>query len=371
MRPTYAEINLSHLKFNYLSIAKKVGKQVAVMPVVKADAYGHGMIECVKALLTLNPKPKYFGVALLEEALEFRRKFKDEKILIFGKIDPKYFKRILELKITPTFFELDQIQKYSEVAERMNRIGKFHLKVDTGMERVGIDSNDIIDYLHWIKNKKNLFLEGIYTHFATSDSKDKSFANYQLKKFNEVVSISKKIIPRIKYFHSANSGAIIDLSDSYFNMVRPGISLYGYYPSDETSESIELRPVMSIKSKFSFIKTVDENTSVSYGRIYFTKKKTKIGTLPIGYADGYNRLLSNAGKVIIKDKIFNVVGRVCMDQIMIDLEDENISYDDEVIVMGQGNSVKFDGADISKLIRTIPYEVCTSITKRVPRRYIY
>ncbi|MBM4175455.1 MAG: alanine racemase [Ignavibacteria bacterium] len=371
MRPTYAEINLSNLRHNYLSIAKKVGKNVHVMPVVKANSYGHGMIECVKALRKLNPKPEYFGVALLEEAIEFRNVFKSEKLLVFGKIDPEYFKFIINQNITPTFYELDQIEDFSKVCNQIRKIGKFHLKVDTGMGRVGVNHLEAEDYINWIKKQKNIFLEGIYTHFATSDARNKNFAFDQLEKFKKVRDIAKKEYPRIKYFHTSNSGAILDLPESYYDMVRPGISLYGYYPSDETTESVKLKPVMSLKTRISYTKSVEKGASISYGRIYTTDKQTNIATLPIGYADGYNRLLSNIGKAIIKNKIYNVVGRVCMDQIMIDLGDDNISNKEEVILIGSNGSQTFNATDISRLINTIPYEVCTSITSRVPRIYIY
>jgi alanine racemase len=371
MRPTYAEINLSNLQFNYLSIAKKVGNNVAIMPIVKADAYGHGMIECVKSLRKVNPKPQYFGVAFLEEAIEFRRAFKREKILVFGKIDPRYYRFVLKNNITPTFYEIDQIEKFAELCTRLNKVGCFHLKIDTGMGRVGVNYAEANHYIHCIKNEKKLFLEGIYTHFATSDSEDKSFAYKQLERFEKIRTFAKREIPSIKYFHTANSGAILDMPESYFDLVRPGISLYGYYPSDETSESIELKPVMSLKTKISYLKRVNKGTSISYGRIYTTKKETNIATLPIGYADGYNRLLSNKAKILIGKKMFDVVGRICMDQIMIDLGDDIFSCDEEVTLIGSSGEQKFDASDISRLINTIPYEVCTSITKRVPRKYIY
>lgn len=371
MRPTFAEINLSNLIFNYESIARRVGKAVNVMPVVKADAYGHGMIKCVEALLNAKPKPFFFAVALLEEALEFRKKFKYERILVFGKVNEPYFKKILIHNITPTFYELDLIEKYNHASKKLNVKGKFHLKIDTGMGRVGVSKNDLDEFVDLIKRCKNINLEGIYTHFATSDSKDKSFAYEQLNKFNQALGLLKQEIKNVKYFHCANSGAILDIPESYFNLVRPGISLYGYYPSNETSESIKLKPVMSIKTKLSFLKRVEAGTSISYGRTYFTKSRTQIGTLPIGYADGYNRLLSNKGKVIFNNKLFNVVGRVTMDQIMVDFEEENISYDDEIIVLGSTENVKFDANDISKIINTIPYEVCTSVSKRVKRKFVY
>ncbi len=371
MRPTFAEINLSNLIFNYQSIANKVGRNVIVMPVVKADAYGHGMIDCVKALLNTKPKPKYFAVALIEEAIEFKRKFPDVDVLVFGKILPEDFKIISKWRITPTVYDFPTLKSLSEFAKKKKIRIKFHLKIDTGMGRVGIQLNELEDYLNFIRENKSIQLEGIYTHFATSDARDKSFAFEQLEKFNIAIEITKSKIKDVKYFHAANSGAILDLPQAYFNMVRPGISLYGYYPSRETSESIPLKPVMSIKTKVSFLKWVNKDTSISYGRIYFTKERTQIGTLPIGYADGYNRLLSNRGKVIYRNKIYDVVGRVTMDQIMVNFGSDDISLDEEVIVLGSSESFKFDADDIAQLINTIPYEVCTSISKRVKRKFVY
>lgn len=371
MRPTFAEINLSNLVFNYQSIAKKVGQNVLVMPVVKADAYGHGMLKCVEALLRTNPKPRYFGVALVEEAIELKKKFPQTRVLVFGKIYRDDFSKILKYGITPTIYDFKTLQDISDYAKKNKTRISFHLKVDTGMGRVGIQLSEVEEFVDFISKNKSIYLEGVYTHFATSDAADKSFANTQLERFINAIEIVKKKIKNVKYFHAANSGAIIDLPESYFNMVRPGISLYGYYPSRETSESIPLKPVMTIKTKVAFLKWVEKGTSISYGRTYFTEKRTQIGTLPIGYADGYNRLLSNKGKVIYKNKLFNVVGRVTMDQIMVDFENEEVDLNEDVIVLGSQENVKFDADDISQIINTIPYEVCTSVSKRVRRKYTY
>lgn len=371
MRPTYAEINLSNLIFNYQSIAKRVGQKVLVMPVVKADAYGHGMIKCVEALLSVKPRPKYFGVALIEEAIELKRKFPKENVLVFGKIYPEDFKLVNAYQITPTIYDFVTLKNLAEYAKKNKIRIPFHLKIDTGMGRVGIQLSEVDEFAEFIKKEKSIQLEGVYTHFATSDSADKTFALTQLEKFNQAIEIIKRKIKNIKYIHAANSGAILDLPQTYFNMVRPGISLYGYYPSRETSESIPLKPVMSIKTKIAFIKWVDAQTSISYGRIYFTKEKTQIGTLPIGYADGYNRLLSNKGKVIYRGRLFDIVGRVTMDQIMVNFKNEDVNLDEEVIVLGSQENVKFDADDISQIINTIPYEVCTSISKRVKRKFVY
>ncbi len=371
MRPTFAEINLSNLIFNYQSIVKKVGSNVLVMPVVKADAYGHGMIECTKALLETRPKPLYFAVALIEEAIQLKRKFPELNVLVFGKIFPDDFRRLIKYNITSTVSDYSTLNKLIDFTIRNNSRLKIHLKIDTGMGRVGIQLDELDDFLDLIKKNKSIRLEGVYTHFATSDCKDKSFAKLQIEKFNIAIDKVKSKISNVKYFHAANSGAILDLPESYFDMVRPGISLYGYYPSRETSESFPLKPVMTIKTRIAHIKWVEPQTSISYGRTYFTDSRTQIGTLPIGYADGYNRLLSNRGKVIVNKKLYDVVGRVTMDQIMVNFKEDKISENDDVIVLGSQENVKFDADDIAQIIGSIPYEVCTSISKRVRRKFVY
>jgi alanine racemase len=215
---------------------------------------------------------------------------------------------------------------------------------------------------------ENLVIEGIYTHFATSDEKDKTYANLQFKRFTELIQALESIGIKIPIKHCANSGAILDLPQTYLDMVRPGIMLYGYHPSLEVLNKVELRPVMTLKSKVAFLKVVEPGTSISYGRRFITQKKTRIATIPIGYADGYNRLLTNRGKVLINGRIFPVVGTVTMDQIMVDvgLEDE-VKVGDDVILFGDSEITAWD---VAKLVGTIPYEVCCNVSARVPRVYL-
>lgn len=370
MRKTFAEINISNLIFNYLNIQEKVGQGVLVMPVVKADAYGHGMPECVKGLLTANPKPEYFAVALLEEAIEFKKHFK-ENVLCFGRVEKEYFKYLYKYNITPTFWNSKDIEDFNNFCKANNYKGNFHLEIDTGMCRTGIKPDEIENILSLLKIFNNIFPEGVFTHFASSDSNNKTFANKQLDLFKDIKEKILRKFPDVKYFHSANSGAILDMPGSYFNMVRPGISLYGYYPSEETTESVQLKPVMSVFTKYSHLKWVEKSTSVSYSHTYFTKSKSQILTLPVGYADGYNRLLSNRAKVIINNNFYPVVGRVCMDYIMVNIGKDIISADSQIILMGCSKNKKFDALDMSKIIKTIPYEICTSVSKRIKKVYKY
>jgi alanine racemase len=245
-----------------------------------------------------------------------------------------------------------------------------HVKVDTGMNRLGINSESALKFIEKLSHNKDFIIDGIYTHFATSDEKDKSFANLQLSRFKELLAELKKRKINYGLAHAANSGAILDMPESYFDMVRPGISLYGYYPSLETTESIKLEPVMSIISKVSSIKSINENDTVSYGRIFTASEKTKIISVPIGYADGFNRNLSNKTKAIIGGKYYNQVGRVTMDRIMFNVNFDKIKIGDKVILLGKSNGLAINAWDWGTILSTIPYEITCNISRRVPRIYV-
>ena len=238
------------------------------------------------------------------------------------------------------------------------------------MGRLGLDSNNSVEEIIKLSKIKNIIIDGIYTHFATSDEKSKLFANKQLERFTKVISELKKSNIHCGIIHAANSGAILDLSNSYFDMVRPGISLYGYYPSLETSQSIKLKPVMSLASKVSTIMEIRKDETIGYGRKFKAEKNMRTGTLPIGYADGLFRGLSNKIKVIIQDSIFNQVGRISMDRISIDLGNSKIKEGSKVLLLGKSKSHQITAWDWSKILNTIPYEITCSISKRVPREYI-
>ncbi len=247
-----------------------------------------------------------------------------------------------------------------------------HIKIDTGMGRVGVPFEKAISFIESVHKLDGIFLKGLYTHFATSDEKDKQYANLQFDRFQTIISQIKKKGIHIPLKHVANSGAILDMPETHLNMVRPGIMMYGYYPSNETTESVAIKPAMTFKSKVSYIKDVAENTSVSYGRKFITDKSTRIAALPVGYADGYNRLLTNKGIVTIQGEKFPVVGRVCMDLILVDLGDnKKIKVNDEVILFGKAEDNAFSVNEICSLLNTIPYEVTCWVSKRVPRKYIY
>lgn len=367
MRPTIAKINRSNLKFNFLNIKKKV-KKTKICAVVKADAYGHGMTECVKTLLSLeSKKPDYFAVALLEEAIEFRKAGFKEPVLVFAPVLKSEVNDYLKYKVLPTVFTEEHLSYLRETGKKNIRI---HIKIDTGMGRLGVSYNEAAAFIKKVSLDKQFIIDGIYTHFATSDEYDKSYALLQLERFKAIVDELKKSNVNYGLAHCANSGAILDMPDAYFDMVRPGIALYGYYPSDETSESIKLKPVMSLVTSVTNIKEVEPGQSISYGRKFIAKAKTRIATASVGYADGYVRGLSNKAEVIIKGKKYPQVGQVCMDRIMFDIgTNGSIKENDEVILLGKSKGLEITASDWAKMLNTIPYEITCNISKRVPRVY--
>ena len=374
MRPTYAVIDLSKLKSNFLNIRKKV-KKSRIMAVVKANAYGHGVNEIVGALQSLeDKKPEYYAVALADEAVELRKLKIKQQILVFEPLTKEESELIFRYNIIPTVFSDQHLQillhskRRNNIRQKDKRI-KIHVKIDTGMNRLGIKYNNAADFIEKINNNKNFLIDGIYTHFATSDEKDKTFAKLQLKRFNDLIADLKKRNIKFGLVHAANSGAILDMPDSYFDMVRPGISLYGYYPSLETSESIPLKPIMSIYSFVTSVKQIEKGETVSYGRLFTAKRRTKIISVPIGYADGFNRNLTNKATAIINGKIYKQVGRVTMDRIMFDVGNDDIKLNDKVTLLGKSNNLEITAWDWGKILNTIPYEITCNISGRIPRVY--
>ena len=369
MRLTRAEIKLSKLKFNYLNIRRKVSN-CPVMAVVKADAYGHGMIQIVTALESLaNKKPSYYGVALLEEGIELRKsKVTNSPILIFAPFKKEELNEIQKYQLIPTITSEQEIKDFGKI--NLNKKLKVHINIDTGMGRVGLPFEKAFDLIVKLSKVQNIIIDGIYTHFATSDEKNKKFALLQLKRFNEVIDKFKEAKIETGVIHAANSGAILDMPNTYFEMVRVGISLYGYYPSNETSESIKLKSVMSLVSAVASLNEVSKGTSISYGRKYRAKNNTKIISVSIGYADGIKRGLTNNMFCIIKNRKYPQVGTVTMDRIMFDIGTAKIKVGDKVILLGNSKSEVISASDWCNTLNTIPYEITCGISKRVPRKYI-
>ncbi len=367
MRPTFAEINLSNLKFNYLNIRRKV-KSSKVMAVIKADAYGHGMIECAKKLDSLGKdKPEYFAVALYEEAIELLKLKSNQPILVFAPLVKNNDLDKINERIIATVFSREHLAILKKFYKGKKL--KVYIKIDTGMGRIGVKPDEAVKFIKYVNSLEEFKIDGIYTHFATSDENDKRFANVQLERFKKMIADLKKQNIDYGLAHCANSGAILDIPDSYLDMVRPGISLYGYYPSHETTESIELKPVMSIISQIDSIKSIAKSESVSYGRKFIAQHDTKIAAVSIGYADGYVRGLTNKASGIIGNKKYKQVGQVCMDRIMFEVDD-NVKVGSKIILLGKKGNLKITAWDWSDILSTIPYEITCNISKRVPRKYI-
>lgn len=371
MRQTFAEINLKALKHNYLELRKKLkSPKTKVMAVVKADAYGHGMEEVTKYFLSLSKPPEYFGVALIEEGIELCGFNVKNEILVFEPPVSKTTAAFYDYEnLIPTVFEIEHLLLLKKYQKNKRRL-KVHVKIDTGMGRLGVYYKNAVDFIIKLNSDKNFIIDGIFTHFATSDSKDKSFTNLQIKRFNEIIKRLKELNINYNIAHAANSGAIIQFEEAQFDMVRPGISLYGYAPSFFLEKSINLKPVMSIYSYVGSIRKFEEDETVGYSRLYKTKKNEQIFTVPFGYADGLSRNLSGKISVICKDKIFKQTGRINMDRISVSAGNNKLKTGDKVILIGNSKTKKLSAWDWCKQINSIPYETTCGISKRVPRIYI-
>lgn len=369
VRPVWAEIDLDNIAFNMKNI-KNLVKDKEVIGVIKADAYGHGAVEVAK-VLSENGASR-FAVAIITEAIELRKHDIKLPIMILGYTPIEYAKDLIKYDIEQTVYNLEYAKELSNVALKLGKKAKIHIALDTGMGRIGfIPDDDSLEEVLKISALDGIEIVGIFTHFSTADEEDKEYTNYQ---FNKIQNFIKKLSDRgvnIPLKHVSNSGAIIDLPETYLDAVRAGIILYGYYPSDEVKKSnLSIKPALTLKTKISHIKKMEKDMYVSYGRTFKTERDSIIATLPIGYADGYSRLLSGKAKVIVNGKFANVVGRICMDQCMIDVTDVGeVKVGDEVILLGEDNGLKFNANDMASLIGTINYDVLCMIKHRVPRVY--
>jgi alanine racemase len=369
LRPTWAEIDLNAFRHNFTEIKKKLSRGVSILSVVKADGYGHGMEQIARTSLSCGAK--LLGVANIEEGIFLRKRGITAPILILGSVYPlSSFSYILRYDLSPAICSLQASEELSKIAMRRRKKVRVHIKVDTGMGRIGISAENAANLVKRVIQLPGIIIEGIFTHLAAADS-DFEFTMEQIRKFQSVIDELRGDSINIKYRHMANSTAILRYPDAHFNLVRPGISLYGLLPFDGAEKEIRLKPVMQLKTKIVFIKRVRKGTSISYSRTWKAEKESIIGTLPIGYADGYNRLLSNQGEVLICGKRVPIVGRVCMDMCMVDLTSlPEVKVGQEVVLIGSQGKEKITAEEIAKLIGTINYEVVCGISKRVPRIYL-
>ena len=370
-RPVWEEINLDNLVYNIRQIKLKVGDNKRLIGVVKANAYGHGALEVSQVLLENGVNR--LAVSELDEAIELRENGIKAPIMILGIVPDTFLNDIIDYDVEPVIPSYEYARKLSKIAKNKWKTAKIHIAVDTGMGRIGFQTNqNSVEEIYKISKLPNIEIQSLFSHFSTSDEKDKTYSQEQFEKYKTFYNelMNKKI--KINMINIANSAAIMELPDTYCDSVRPGIILYGYYPSDDVDKKqLSIKPVMSLKAKVAFVKTLEAGKYVGYGRKFKSERKSIIATLPIGYADGYTRMLSGKAKVIVNGKFAPVVGTICMDQCMIDVTDVGeVNVGDEVILIGEKNGLQFDADDIAKIIGTISYEVLCSISRRVPRIYI-
>jgi len=367
---TWTEVNLDAIAQNVKNIKKLIGKKKELMAVVKGNAYGHDILE-ISSVVLENGATR-LAVARLEEAIFLRKAGITVPILVLGLTLKPQAESLVSYDITPTVCEFEMIEKLSELAVQMNKMAKIHLKVDTGMGRIGIFPDDVLRFIKRIKTLKKVEIEGIFTHFSVADEKDKFYTEEQFKKFIEILTILEKEGIKIPIKHVGNSATLLDLPHMWLDMVRPGLAIYGLYPSKEVKKTINLIPAQQFKTKIVFIKELPRGESISYGRIYITKRRMRVASLPVGYADGYNRLLSNQGEVLVRGQRVPIIGRVCMDQCMIDVTNlTQVEIGDEVVLWGRQGEGMITVEEIAQKIRTINYEIVhLPDKKRVAKLFI-
>ncbi|MDI6761857.1 MAG: alanine racemase [Thermodesulfobacteriota bacterium] len=366
-RPTIAEIDLKALAFNYRQIKKHIPKGVSILAVVKADAYGHGALPVSLKLEKLGVE--YLGVAIPEEGVELRRGGVEVPILIFGGIFQNDAEEVIRYGLTPVVFDIESLKHLSKAAKKRKKKARVHVKVDTGMGRLGVPSELFPAFLKDLKKYPDVEIEGLLSHFSMTDGEE-VYTSYQWKKYQEGLAMAREMGISSRYFHMASSATLTAFPSYCGNLVRPGIMLYGSYPSLAIEKLIELKPVLTLKTRIHFLKSVPTGSRISYGGTFVTRRESLIATLPVGYADGYSTRLSNQGEVLIREKRAPVVGRVCMDLIMVDVTGiPGVSKGDEAILIGRQGEERITADEIAKKIGSIPYEVLCLIGKRVPRVY--
>jgi alanine racemase len=369
--PTWVEVNLDAIAQNVGNIKKLIGEKKELMAVVKGNAYGHDVLEVVSVVL--NNGTTRLAVARLEEGIFLRKAGITVPILVLGLTLKQQAELLVSYNITPTVSEYEMIEKLSESAFKKDKKVKVHLKVDTGMGRIGIFPYDILRFIKKIRALKNVEIEGIFTHFSVADEKDKTYTEKQFRKYMEVLTVLEKEGIGTSVKHVCNSATLLDLPHMWLDLVRSGISVYGLYPSREVQKTVKLIPAHTFKTRIVFLKELPAGEPISYGRTYTTKKKrTVVASLPVGYADGYNRLLSNQGEVLVRGKRFPVIGRICMDQTMIDVTDlPQVEVGDEVVLWGRQGQEEITVEEIAEKIGTINYEIVhMPDKKRVPKLFI-
>jgi alanine racemase len=368
VRPTLVEVSLDRLRDNFLAIRQQV-KPAKVMPILKANAYGHGLLRVAQLVESLGAE--YIGVAVLEEGILLRENGIRMPILVLGGILGNQVPAFLKYDLAITASSIDKLVQVDEIAARLGLVAKVHLKIDTGMERIGVHYYNAGGFLEAACRCHAINVEGIFSHFANADLPDLHEARLQLERFQEVLSFyDQHSLPPPPLRHMANSPAILQLPEAYFDMVRPGLLLYGVYPTSQIPHTIQVRPALSWKSRVVYFKVILPRHPVGYGSTWQSDHMVRAVTAPVGYGDGYFRGMSNKAWVILHGKKYPVVGRISMDQIVINIEWDSAYNDDEVILIGESGAQSITCEDLAEWAGTIPYEILTNINTRVPRIYL-
>jgi alanine racemase len=365
-RPTIVEVNLSRLTANFQAIRAAVAP-AKVMAVLKANAYGHGLIETARHLVGVGAD--YLGVAYLEEGIWLRENGIKTPILVMGGLLSDQTPLYLEHDLTVTASSVEKLQQIERTAQLLGVRAKVHLKIDTGMERIGVHYYSASSLLEASLECQHCEIEGIYSHFANADAADLTSARIQLDRFQEVLQFYAKRNLPTPMRHIANSGGILQLPESHLDMVRPGILLYGVYPSAEVQRPVTVQPALSWKSRVVYFKVVLPGHPVSYGSTWQSDVMTRVITVPVGYGDGYFRSMSGQAEVIVRGRCYPVVGRICMDQLMVNISWDSAYNGDEVILLGESGDQAITCEQLAAWAGTIPYEILTNINTRVPRVY--
>ncbi|MCI0764324.1 alanine racemase [Bacillus sp. TL12] len=369
-RDTIVEVNLDAIKHNVREFKKRVNDEnMTMMAAVKANAYGHGAVEVAKAAIEAGINQ--LAVAFVDEGIELREAGISVPILILGYTPIDAAKDAIEYDIMMTVYRIEDLKGIDEVAQRLGKKARIQLKIDTGMSRIGLQEEEVAPFLEELKNMKYIKVEGVFTHYSTADEIDKTYTNMQTNLFEKAVTTAKEMGIHLPYIHSSNSAGSMELSNTFQNMVRVGIGIYGMYPSKEVDHTVvSLQPALSLKSKVAHIKHAKKNRGVSYGNTYVATGEEWIATVPIGYADGYNRQLSNKGHALINGVRVPVLGRVCMDQLMLDVTNAMpVHVGDEVVFYGKQGEEEIPVEEIADMLGTINYEVTCMLDRRIPRVY--
>jgi len=364
-RATRAIIDLGAISHNVAAIRRKIGDQKGLMAVVKADGYGHGAVEVSRTALRSGADS--LAVAIPEEAQQLREAGIEAPILVLGLIQPDEAWKVVNSRSDQTVSSIALLEALDWEAGKASTQVNVHVKVETGLGRIGLEPHDAAAFLRRARTYRNLKVAGLFSHFSAADERDKTFSRHQLQLFEEAMREIEHAGIELPQRHMANSAATLDLPESYYDVVRPGLIIYGLYPSAEVSHSIDVKPAMTLKTRICYLKTVPPGTPISYGRTFVTRKQTRVATLPLGYGDGYRRALANKGEVLVRGRRVPVMGRICMDMCMIDVSDmPDVQAGDEAIVFGGG----LPAEEVAAKIGTINYEVVTTVGKRVPRVYL-